>query len=235
MLVHQSLPQTARTELRRRILNAELPAGSRLVETTLAADLGVSRATLREAVRDLANEGLVEIVPRRYSVVTRMSAEDALDVCYARAALEVAAVRAMGRRAREALADPLDRVLAELSDAARSGDVGAIVEVDTRFHGLLVRASGLRRLPELWAAMNSQMGALIRASIDRQHMDLVEIRARHVPVRDAVVTGTARQAELALYDHYVQSAPVWTEDGPGLAGPGGNGQRQPARVSNPLT
>lgn len=210
-LAHQSLPETARTELRRRILNAELSAGSRLVETTLAADLAVSRATLREAIRELANEGLVEIVPRRYSVVTRMSAEDARDVCYARAALEVAAVRTLGRAQREALAESLNVALDELAEAARSGDIGDIVAVDTRFHGVLIRASGLRRVRELWEAMNGQMGALIRGSIDRQRMALSEIRARHEPVRDVLVNGTIRQAERTLYEHYVDNAPIWTD------------------------
>jgi len=213
VLVHQSLPQTARAELRRRILNAELPAGSRLVETTLAADLGVSRATLREAVRELAGEGLVEIVPRRYSVVTRMNADDARDVCYARAALEVAAARAVPRRDRAALAGPLDAVLGEMSMAAAAGDLEEVVAVDTRFHSLLVRASGLRRLGELWGAMNSQMGALIRASVDRQHMDLSEAQARHRPVRDVLVGGTSRQVERALYEHYVQDGPPGTGQG----------------------
>ncbi len=208
-VLHHSLPATVRTELRRRILNAELPAGTRLVETTLATDLAVSRATVREAVRELANEGLVEIVPRRYSVVTRMSAADALDVCYARAALEVAAVRVLDRRTRTALDGPMTTVLADMDAAAREGDVRAIVDLDTAFHELVLAASGLRRLRELWSAMDSQMGGLIRASIDRQGMELSEIRSRHEPVRDAVVSGTARQAERALYDHYVTEAPLW--------------------------
>ena len=88
VLEHESLPEAVRNALRRQILNNELPAGERLVEATIAADLGVSRATVREAMRGLSAEGLIEISPRRQTVVTRMSAEDADDVCFARYVLE---------------------------------------------------------------------------------------------------------------------------------------------------
>ena len=92
MLEHVSLPEAVGRELRHRILNNELPAETRLVEANLAAEFGVSRGTIRDAMRSLQAEGLIAIVPRRYSVVTRMSQEDAEDVCYARYVLEDAAV-----------------------------------------------------------------------------------------------------------------------------------------------
>src|ERR1700684_4550393 len=92
ILAHVSLPEAVGRALRRRILNNELPAETRLVEANLAAEFGVSRGTIRDALRSLQAEGLIAIVPRRYSVVTRMSPEDAEDVCYARWVLEDASV-----------------------------------------------------------------------------------------------------------------------------------------------
>src|SRR5690242_1619149 len=92
MLEHVSLPEAVGRELRHRILNNELPAETRLVEANLAAEFGVSRGTIRDAMRSLQAEGLIAIVPRRYSVVTRMSQEDAEDVCFARYALELASL-----------------------------------------------------------------------------------------------------------------------------------------------
>ena len=92
MLEHVSLPEAVGRALRYRILNNELPAETRLVEANLAAEFGVSRGTIRDAMRSLQAEGLIAIVPRRYSIVTRMSTQDAEDVCYARWALEDASV-----------------------------------------------------------------------------------------------------------------------------------------------
>jgi DNA-binding GntR family transcriptional regulator len=203
VLEHASLPETVRRVLRGQILNNELPSGSRLVEANLAADLGVSRATIREAMRELAAEGLVEITPRKHSVVTRMSAEDREDVCFARYVLEAGLIGSVPARDRRTLDRPLSDVMDEMDKAAASGDLQALVEADIRFHGLLVEASGRRRAVELWRAINGQMGALMRSSIDRQHLDLEQVRARHEPVRLAVVEGTPRQIERAIHAHYI--------------------------------
>src|ERR1041384_4042300 len=91
VLEHLSLPEAVGRALRHRILNNELPAETRLVEASLAAEYGVSRGTIRDAMRGLQAEGLIAIVPRRYSIVTRMSIEDAEDVCFTRYVLEDAA------------------------------------------------------------------------------------------------------------------------------------------------
>src|SRR5437660_12223657 len=92
-LEHVSLPEAVGKALRHRILNNELPAETRLVEANLAAEFGVSRGTIRDAMRSLHAEGLIAIVPRRYSVVTRMSPSDDEDGCFARYVLEVGSVQ----------------------------------------------------------------------------------------------------------------------------------------------
>lgn len=203
VLEHESLPEAVRNALRRQILNDELPAGARLVEATIAADLGVSRATVREAMRALAAEGLVEISPRRQSVVTRMSPEDADDVCFARYVLEAGIAKSLTTQDKVGLDEALGEALDRMDAAARQGDLEAIVAADVHFHGLIVNASGRRRATELWTAVNGQIGALMRASIDRQHLALAGVRARHEPVREALRVGTPRQIEKAIYAHYV--------------------------------
>src|SRR6201982_2832759 len=89
-LEHVSLPEAVGKALRRRILNNELPAETRLVEANLAAEFGVSRGTIRDAMRRLQAEGRIAMVPHRYTVVTRMSPEDAEDALFARYVLEEA-------------------------------------------------------------------------------------------------------------------------------------------------
>ena len=119
MLEHVSLPEAVGRALRHRILNNELPAETRLVEANLAAEFGVSRGTIRDAMRSLQAEGLIAIVPRRYSVVTRMSPEDAEDVCYARYVLEDASVeRRLRARAARSWSRSLRLALEHMSVAA---------------------------------------------------------------------------------------------------------------------
>jgi DNA-binding GntR family transcriptional regulator len=203
VIEHLSVPEVARRALRRRILNDELPAGTRLVENSLAAELGVSRATIREAMRHLAAEGLIEILPRRHSVVTRMSADVAEDVCYARYVLELGAAKRIHPSRRPALGAAIGDALTAMTKAAEDKDVEAIVDADISFHRAIVDASGARRVSDLWETVNGQMGALMRASIDRQHLELSQVRGLHEPLQQALLSGTARTIDRCLHEHYL--------------------------------
>jgi len=207
-LEHVSLPEAVGKALRRRILNNELPAETRLVEANLAAEFGVSRGTIRDAMRSLHAEGLIAIVPRRYSVVTRMSPGDAEDVCFARYVLEDGSVQAGFGPGRKELARGLRVTMQHMQAAAHTDDMEALVESDTRFHELLIEVSGRRRLKDLWGMLNSQMGALMREEIERQGIDLSEAVDRHRPILEAVEEGDLPRLRRELRDHYLTGFPV---------------------------
>jgi DNA-binding GntR family transcriptional regulator len=201
------LPEAVGRALRHRILNNELPAETRLVEANLAAEFGVSRGTIRDAMRSLQAEGLIAIVPRRYSIVTRMSMQDAEDVCYARFALEDASVASGLGQGRKELIRSLRLALGHMSAAARTDDMDALVESDTRFHELLVEVSGRRRLKELWSMLNSQMGALMRSEIERQGIGLADAVDRHRDLLGAVDGGDIERLRQAIREHYMAGFP----------------------------
>jgi DNA-binding GntR family transcriptional regulator len=208
VLEHVSLPEAVGRALRHRILNNELPAETRLVEANLAAEFGVSRGTIRDAMRSLQAEGLIAIVPRRYSVVTRMSPDDAEDVCFARYVLEDASVEGGLGPNRKDLARALRLALDHMSIAARIDDMDALVESDTRFHELLVDVSGRRRLKDLWCMLNSQMGALMRSEIERQGIGLEDAAERHRGLLDAVTAGDVPRLREELRIHYMTGFPA---------------------------
>ena len=208
ILEHVSLPEAVTRALRYRILNNELPAESRLVEANLAAEFGVSRGTIRDAMRSLHAEGLIDIVPRRYSVVTRMSTEDAEDVCYARYVLEDASLEGGFGTGRKELAKRLRLALEHMSVAARLNDLDALVDSDTQFHQVLIDVSGRRRLKDLWSILNSQMGALMRAELERQGIDMPETVQRHVGIVAAVSDGDLPRLRAELRAHYLGGFPV---------------------------
>ncbi|MFC4786395.1 GntR family transcriptional regulator [Nocardioides sp. MAHUQ-72] len=204
-LVHLSLPDSVHQTLRRRILNNELGAGTRLVEANLAEELGVSRGTVRVALRQLATEGLVDIAPRRHSVVTRMSYADIDDACYARYVLEEGAMRAIPTEQLTALADELCRVTESMEEAAASGDMVAIVDLDTHFHGCIVQASHKQRLAGLWSTLDGQMGAVMRSSMEDQHIGLPEAAGRHRQLAEVIRSGDRAAIAEALYGHYLRT------------------------------
>jgi DNA-binding GntR family transcriptional regulator len=211
ILEHVSLPEAVTRALRHRILNNELPADSRLVEANLAAEFGVSRGTIRDAMRSLHAEGLIDIVPRRYSVVTRMSTEDAEDVCYARYVLEDASLQGGFGARRKELAKALRLALEHMSVAARLNDMDALVDSDTQFHQVLIDVSGRRRLKDLWSMLNSQMGALMRAEFERQGIEMAETVRRHLGIVEAVSDGDVARLRAELRAHYLAGFPEGDE------------------------
>jgi DNA-binding GntR family transcriptional regulator len=209
MLEHVSLPEAVTRVLRHRILNNEIPADSRLVEANLAAKFGVSRGTIRDAMRGLQAEGLIDIVPRRYSVVTRMSTEDAEDVCYARYVLEEASIsRGLPHYGNE-LAKELQAAIEAMAAAVQANDLDALVESDTRFHEQLVDASGRHRLKQLWSTLNSQMGAVLRSEIERRGVGPSSAVQSHRAVFDAVIGGDSQQLRAVLREHYLAGFAAW--------------------------
>ncbi|WP_026423780.1 GntR family transcriptional regulator [Actinokineospora inagensis] len=204
-LEHLSLPDTVHRLLRTRILNNELPSGTRLVEASIAEELGVSRATVRSALARLAGEGLVDISPRRHSTVTRLSHEDIQDACYARYVLEEGAVRAVLAHGTAELVDPLTDLVDRMEHAARDRDLAAMVDLDTSFHGTLVAAAHKPRLARLFAGMDAQMGAVMRSSLEEQHLDLAEMPRMHRDLVDALAAADPPTVASTLYRHYLRA------------------------------
>jgi DNA-binding GntR family transcriptional regulator len=211
-VLHRSLPQAVYLVLRRKILNNEYAAGQRLIEAPLAEELGVSRSTVREALRQLSADGLVDISPRRHSVVTRMSYEDIRDACYARFVLESGAARVLTGR-KEPVIVRMQEVVDKMSATVATGDVAAMIDLDTEFHSCIVDAAGKHRLAALWRTLDAQMGALMRSSIDRQHIDLIEAVRRHQEVTDMFRTGSPDDFIRTLEEHYLGTVDSMAEAG----------------------
>ena len=201
---HLSLPESVHEVLRSRILNNELPAGTPLVEVGLAEEFGVSRTTVRAALRELQNERLIEVQPRRGTIVTRMSAEDVTEACYARFVLESAGLAEVWEEARAALVSDMTEAIAVMQLACDKGDLGGIVEADTELHRLIVQAGNHPRVIEMWSTLNGQMGALMRSSLDRQGIDMVEAVQRHTKLLTAFKRKDPAVALAALRLHYLE-------------------------------
>jgi DNA-binding GntR family transcriptional regulator len=203
MLEHVSLPEAVARALRRRILNNDIPAETRLVEASLATEFRVSRGTIRDAMRSLQAEGLIQIVPRRYSIVTRMSAKDAEDICYARYVLEDASLSQGLKQLGPVLASGLQAAMTDMAAAVWADDLDALVASDIRFHREIVEVSGRQRLKQLWSILDSQIGAVLRAEIERRGTGLAGVLQRHRELSEDILADDSEHARAALRDHYL--------------------------------
>jgi DNA-binding GntR family transcriptional regulator len=192
-LAHRSLRDAVRDELRTRIVDGSLAAGSRLVERQLADELGVSRIPVREALRELASEGFVESRPRRGMVVRGLSSEDVDELFDLREALEVLVCRRAAVRLDGPGGEALQAVLDEAGDALAAGDVDAAVGANARFHAVLLQVSRSPALQSVLDPVNGRLQWLLR-----QHPDPQVLYEEHRAIADAVRAGDAgRAAELA--------------------------------------
>ena len=143
-------------ELENRILDGELAPGTALRESRLAPQLGLSRNTLREAIRGLVPGGLVQHLPHRGFVVTELSAEDVRDLYRAREALELAAARAplTALRARVAA---LEEATEKIVSAHERSDWGQVFRAHRHFHATLVGALGSPRLERFLAHLFGEL------------------------------------------------------------------------------
>ena len=195
---HVSLSEVICDTLRERILSGELKTGDRLTEVKLADEMGASRVPVREALRALANEGLVTIEPRRGASVAFLSKEIARDLVEVRATLEgLNAKLAAQRRSEKALAE-LQTVLDQGIAAIRDGRVEVLADLNYNFHEMLATATGNHVLMEMVRSLRTRTAVLFAtSSASRAKQNWEE----HAQILQAVIAGNAELAALLASAH----------------------------------
>jgi DNA-binding GntR family transcriptional regulator len=161
------LRQEVLEAIRSAILANRIQPGSRLLEAEVATRMGVSRAPVREAIRQLEQEGLVEFFPHRGAVVVGLP-EDEIDAIYElRAGIEA---RATARACATATDDDLthlDGLIADMQKALREHDIDEVAEIDLRFHGAIVELSGFSLLKHIWQSLDGLVRVRSYQALDR--------------------------------------------------------------------
>lgn len=201
-----SLVELTLQRLRHEILSGALAPGERLVEEHLTQRFGTSRAPLREALRQLAQQGLIEHLPRRGVRVAELSAADADELFALRNVLERHAVEA-------AFAQPEPPGLASLAaltaawqrmaEAARTRDAFAENNAHQRFHVEVVALAGQRHLLMAFEPVILKLQLLMATNLrlEAEHREAGEGVERHRRLLDALATGDAATALGALASH----------------------------------
>ena len=195
--------------LREQILSGELERGSRLPQETLAAEFGVSRTPLREALRRLAAEGLVTLQPNYGATVSQLDFGDMRDAWTARLVIEPPAARMGAERRPE---PELDRMQAAIDHQRAVGDPAASLDANRDFHLALVAASGnphLIHLAELlWVA---RISVAIYTAQAAQVGGTAAWSDEHDGILAAMRAGDGDAAERLTREHIARHPPVAQE------------------------
>jgi DNA-binding GntR family transcriptional regulator len=189
--------------VRAAILSGELEPGSKLIETELAERFGTSRGPIREAIRELAREGLVTELPRRGTRVSTLTAHDLSEVYAVREALEVAASRVVIARAGDDELRALEtHLLALESPPPGAGYLDQAVH-DLAFHRSLVALAGNERMAAMYEQMLQQTMLLLRIAAQENPELRTDLRrAAHRDVLRALVDRDEAAAQVAIAAHY---------------------------------
>ncbi|HVC76437.1 MAG TPA: GntR family transcriptional regulator [Candidatus Micrarchaeaceae archaeon] len=207
-LKQSNLRESAREAIRSSIVMGQIAAGTIYPVGYFESQLGVSATPIREALFDLANEGLVEVVKNRGFRVTNVTDKDLLEIFELRDLLETRAMESLAGTVSDAQISNLRQVAAESKSFALAGDVPGFLSVDRRFHQNLLALVDNRRLATMVNRLRdaarvyglpqvSETGQLVISA--EEHMEMIE----------AIAEGDAKETKEWIKHHLAHTRGVW--------------------------
>lgn len=196
--------------LREAIVAGDLKPGQPLLENDLAAQLGVSRAPLREAFQILSHEGLVETIAYRGTVVRKLTRQDIEELYSLRCVFEQFAIRRIIAANNPEDVALLREIFEAMLLAAESGDLKEVNQIDRQFHDTLIDLSRHQLLHQAWSMVTLRVRQVM-ALRNRRNSVLTQIAYNHVPIIDAIEARDEEQAKLLIQEHVVSARDLIVE------------------------
>lgn len=203
-------PQTLATALAQYVKDAivrgEFAPGSRISEVALAQRLETSRGTVREALRTLADGGLIEVVPRRGIFVSQLSVRTTWEITSLRALLEPYAARLAleAHKSDGALLAEVERAFEVLAAAVTSGDPVVVADADVAFHQAVFARCGHRMLLNQLETLGSLSRRIVLTN-QISSADAPTLIAQHAPIVEAVRLRDPELVEAAVRAHVIEA------------------------------
>jgi DNA-binding GntR family transcriptional regulator len=191
------LSEEVANRMRNAILTGELRPGERLVEGAIAEALGVSKSPVREAIRELARQGLIVATKRKGAYIREMTEKDLRDIRILRVTLEGLAVRLSMEEPDASWVDNLESTAKMMNEAE---DQSKLNELHLAFHGLLTSRSGNERLSEMLANLLTQTAAVL-PFVDLVSGGAATYAEEHIAIVGALKSGDTERAVAIVADH----------------------------------
>jgi DNA-binding GntR family transcriptional regulator len=207
----QSLREQVAHALRAALITGEMRPGVVYSAPVLAAQFGVSATPVREAMLDLAKEGLVEAVRNKGFRVTELSERDLDELTEIRSLIEVPTVARLADAGRAADFERLRPIAEEIVAAAEQGDLLAYVDADLRFHLELLTLSGNAHLVEVVRDLRTR-ARLYGLSQLSERGTLADSAREHLELLDALKGGDDNAVRLIMSEHIQHVRGIWASD-----------------------
>ena len=196
----QTLRDIVQERMREAIISGHFAPGERLVERPLCEQLGVSRTVIRETIRFLEAEGLVELVPNRGPTVASLDWDQARQIYDIRRQLEGSAAAACAEMHDAACANSLGEALKRIGETTQTGEWSELRKTTTRFYEIMFEAAGHSVAWDIVQRLNgriSRLRALTLSATDRPVSGLTHMTA----IYDAILSRNPDAARAAVYRH----------------------------------
>ena len=219
-LVDRTVADRVAERIRDAIHDGSYAPGTRLVERSVARELGVSHIPVREALARLADEGLVDRLPRRGARVAELTRQELDEISSLRIVLEQFVARRVQAVWTPTIERQLRTVAREMVTAADRGDAQRVIELDQRFHERLWELADHELLNELAAQVRGRIVAFLRAAASSLPPEGLREHARtHTALVAAIADGTPARAQREMARHIQVAAdrvrPTLTDGGGG--------------------
>lgn len=152
-ITYQTLRERVSEAIRTKIRKYEYHPGDRIVEQELAAEFGVSRGPIREALRELENEGIVNYSRNVGCSVRKVTVKELYELYFMRTSIEVLAVKTLDGKIPEKTLKNLEQILEKMKNLT-PGDIEKSIAYDNEFHGELVKMTGYEILHKMWSELD---------------------------------------------------------------------------------
>lgn len=189
--------------LREEVVTGVRKPGEQLKQDVIASEFGVSPGPVREALRHLESEGLVEHVPNYGVYVADINPGELIRLLLpVRLAIETYAVPLAAEKLRASRLDELERLVDKMDEGVRTGDIALINDLDVRFHEITVEAAGSLHALQLWRSVQPRIRALIYR-LAPKHEELAEIPQEHRQLLQALRSQDETALRKAIEEHII--------------------------------
>ena len=186
--------------LREAIIVGELKPGQRLMEVQVAEKMGVSRTPVREAIRKLELEGLVEMLPRKGAHVAELSVKDIMDVLEVRATLDGLATSLSATRITDDEKKELRHLLDQFINYVEKENLQGAIKKDVEFHDVIYRSSRNDKLIQISNNLREQIQRF-RIVYIKDYSSSRELIREHTEIYEAIIAGNPETAMEAARRH----------------------------------
>ena len=204
-IVRQTLREQVANEIRMKILTGELREKTKIVEQDIAEELGVSRAPVREALRQLEQEGVVEYTSHVGCTVKKFTAHDVYEVYLLRANLEILSIKMCEGHFSQETLEKMEGIVAKMRDVDTIERFDETIDNDNAFHECIINESKMERLHTLWDGMSNENTIVFYRGVGKRDYVIHNQERIHKRVLDALKTGDVDHMCRVLGEHYMET------------------------------